>query len=139
MRTDDPAQPDLAEIWAVVHAVYAGFLSGDTTAGDAGMDPEVTLWDSEAEPLVRGRSGLAALRAARPDPAPGAVAVVAVEALDPLLDVEGDAALLRHRLLVRTADGAVEHVRNTSAWRRRGGRWLMLHNHEDVVRRVGAG
>nr|WP_240895253.1 DUF4440 domain-containing protein [Kineococcus siccus] len=115
-----------------MHEVYAGYLTGDPARGDAHLHPDVTLWDSAADPLVRGLDGLARLRAQRP-PAAGGPAVTAIEASEPLLDVLGDTAVLRHRLTVRLAGGPDEHVRNTSVWVRHDGRWRMLHNHEDVV------
>ncbi|MGI4893619.1 MAG: DUF4440 domain-containing protein [Janthinobacterium lividum] len=133
MRTEDLHNPDLADVWAGLQSIYDGFLSGDTSAGDARMHPEVTLWDSASEPLVFGTAGLAALRAARPAPDPQRPQVSGIEASRPVLDVLGDVAVLRHRFEVRISDGGVERVRNTSVWRRVEGRWLLAHNHEDVL------
>ena len=53
-----------------------------------------------------------------------------------MIDVFGDIALVRHVLIVRfPPDAGVpdERIRNTSVWRRTDGRWLCIHNHEDVV------
>jgi ketosteroid isomerase-like protein len=36
-------------------------------------------------------------------------------------------------LLVDFADAPTERIRNTSVWRKVDGRWLCVHNHEDVV------
>jgi ketosteroid isomerase-like protein len=133
VRTSDLDHPDAAAVWAAVHEVYAGYLTGDPARGDAHLHPEVTLWDSAAEPLVLGLDGLARLRRGRPAPDAGGPVVTAIEAGDPLFDLLGDLVVLRHRLTVRFSAGADERVRNTSVWRRADGRWLMLHNHEDVV------
>lgn len=126
---------DAAEVWAAINAVYAAFLAGDPVAADAHLHPDVTIWDSEHVPLVVGLDGLEALRAARPAAGEGP-RVRAIEAGDPVVDVWDDVALLRHTLVVRFHGGHPdETVRNTSVWRRVGGRWLAVHNHEDVVAR----
>ena len=49
-----------------------------------------------------------------------------------MIDVFGDLALVRHVLLVHLP-GGTERIRNTSVWRKTGGRWRCIHNHEDVV------
>ena len=133
MRTSDLGHPDAAAVWAALHEVYAGYLTGEPARGDAHLHPDVTLWDSAAEPLVHGLGGLASLRSRRPAPTADVPVVTAIEAAEPLLDLLGDTAVLRHRLTVRFSAGADERVRNTSVWRRVDGRWLLLHNHEDVV------
>jgi hypothetical protein len=43
---------------------------------------------------------------------------------------------VRHVLVARFAPEAghrEERIRNTSVWRKVDGRWLCIHNHEDVV------
>jgi len=51
-----------------------------------------------------------------------------------VIDVFGDFALIRHVLVVVTPDEPDRRVRNTSVWRRdAGGRWLCIHNHEDLL------
>jgi ketosteroid isomerase-like protein len=112
-----------------VNAIYAGFLAGDRTAIDANISPDATVWDSAHEPLLRGRADLDAIRDARPADTP---VPHDLEATDPVIDVFGDLALVRHVLLVRFAD-RTERIRNTSVWRRVDGRWCCIHNHEDVV------
>jgi ketosteroid isomerase-like protein len=124
---------DQEAVWAAVQATYAAFLAGDRTAIDANISPDATVWDSSHEPLVRGRAQLDAVRDARP---PGGPAPIDLGAQDPVIDVFGDIALVRHVLVVRFAPDAGlddERIRNTSVWRRLDGRWLCIHNHEDVV------
>ena len=118
-----------AEVWAAVQAIYAGFLAGDREAIDRNIAPDATVWDSTHEPLLRGKADLDAVRDARPADGPRPLDL---EAVDPVIDVWGDVALVRHVLLVRLPSGT-ERIRNTSVWRRQGGRWLCVHNHEDVV------
>ena len=121
-------------VWEAVEAIYAGFVAGDREAIDRNLSPEATLWDSTHEPLVRGKAELDALRDARPA---GAPSPTALEATEPVIDVFGDVAVVRHVLLVRFAPESGEpeqRIRNTSVWRRRDGRWLCVHNHEDVLR-----
>ncbi|HEY0417415.1 MAG TPA: nuclear transport factor 2 family protein [Gaiellaceae bacterium] len=112
-----------------MNAVYAGFLAGDRAAVDANISPDATIWDSAHEPLLRGRADLDAVRDSRPSDGP---TPDALDAVDPVIDVFGDVALVRHVLVVRLPDGE-ERIRNTSVWRKADGRWLCIHNHEDVV------
>ena len=120
---------DAAEVWAAVNAVYAGFLAGDRAAIDANISPDATVWDSAHEPLLRGKVDLDAVRAARPADGPSPTDL---EATEPVIDVFGDLALVRHVLLVHLP-GGTERIRNTSVWRKTEGRWRCIHNHEDVV------
>jgi ketosteroid isomerase-like protein len=78
--------------------------------------------------LIRGKRELDRLRDRRPPGAPPS----AIEASDPVIDVWGDIALVRHVLSV-VEDGRTIRVRNTSVWRRTNGTWLAVHNHEDVL------
>ena len=51
-------------------------------------------------------------------------------------NVFGDIGVVRHVLLVRYPDDAgigPQRIRNTSVWQRRDGRWLCVHNHEDLL------
>ena len=63
-----------------------------------------------------------------------APSVVALEAADPVIDVWGETALARHWLTVRFSGDAVppRSVRVTAVWRLVDGRWIAVHNHEDV-------
>lgn len=122
--------PDEAAVWEAVNAIYAGFLAGDRAATDRQIDLDATLWDSDHEPLIHGKKELDAVRDARPE---GGPSPTNIEALDPVIDVYGDVALVRH-LLVATFESRPEiRVRNTSVWRRSGATWLCVHNHEDVI------
>ena len=124
---------DQQAVWAAVQAIYAGFLSGDRAAIDAQISPDATVWDSAHEPLVRGRNQLDAVRDARP---PGGPAPIDLVAQDPVIDVFGDIALVRHVLVAAFAPDAGlpdVRIRNTSVWHKVDGRWLCIHNHEDVV------
>jgi ketosteroid isomerase-like protein len=121
---------DQEAVWAAVQAIYAAFLAGDRAAIDANISAEATVWDSAHEPLVRGREQLDAVRDARP---PGGPAPIGLAAQDPVIDVFGDVALVRHVLVARFDGLPDERIRNTSVWRKADGRWLCIHNHEDVV------
>jgi ketosteroid isomerase-like protein len=122
-----------AELWAAVNAIYDGFLAGDRAAIDANISPDATIWDSAHAPLVRGKRELDAVRDARPS---DGAAPVALEATDPVIDIFGDVGVVRHVLVARFAPESGEpdqRIRNTSVWRRTDGRWLCVHNHEDVL------
>ena len=125
--------PDEEAVWARMRGVYTAFEAKDPAAVDAVMDPRVTIWDSAEPGLVRGLAELQALRLRRPSDS-DAPAVASIEATDPVIDIWGDTALLRHLLRVRfTGDVPDEVIRNTSVWRRTDGRWFAVHNHEDVL------
>lgn len=117
-------------MWAAVQAIYAGFLAGDRAAIDARISPDATVWDSAHEPLVRGRAQLDAVRDARP---PDGAAPTDLRATEPVIDVLGDVAVVRHVLTATFADEPDVRIRNTSVWQRSDGEWLCIHNHEDVV------
>ncbi len=128
---DERAVHDL--IWTAVQEMYAAHVAGDRGPSARYLHPDVTIWDSEEVPLVRGTAGLEALRDRRPA-GPGVPRVTAIEAVDPVIDVWGDVALCRHVLTVRFSDGAPpQTVRNTGVWRRGADGWQLAHNHEDVV------
>lgn len=120
---------DAEEVWAAVNAIYAGFLAGDRAAIDVNISPDATVWDSAHEPLLRGKAELDAVRDARPTDSPKPTAL---EATEPVIDVFGDLAVVRHVLLVQVPHGT-ERIRNTSVWQKTDGRWRCIHNHEDVV------
>jgi ketosteroid isomerase-like protein len=124
---------DAREIWRAINAIYAGFLADDRAAVDRHIAEDATIWDSAHEPLVRGRRQLDALRDGRPADGPRPAGLAA---RDPVIDVFGDVAIARHVLVVDFAQGSrarEQRIRNTSVWRRIDGRWLCVHNHEDVV------
>lgn len=120
---------DRAALWSAVTAIYEGFLAGDRAAIDRNISPDATVWDSEHEPLLRGKADLDAVRDARPADGPKPVDLVAS---DPVIDVYGDVGVVRHLLTVRFDGRPDERIRNTSVWRRVDGRWLCVHNHEDA-------
>jgi ketosteroid isomerase-like protein len=122
---------DSADVWAAVNAIYAAYLAGDRDTIDSHIAADATIWDSAHEPLIRGRQELDAVRDARPADRPRPSGL---DAVDPVIDVLGDVALVRHVLVVTFSDGTREQRgRNTSVWRRINGRWLCVHNHEDVM------
>jgi ketosteroid isomerase-like protein len=131
---DDVATTQDAEwLTRAVYEMYDAYLTSDRARADSYIADDVTIWDTEHEPLVHGLSGLNALRDSRPA---GSVAAVAgIDVTDPVVDVWGDVALVRHTFVVRFVDSATppERVRNTAVWQRRGDRWLVVHNHEDVL------
>jgi ketosteroid isomerase-like protein len=124
---------DQQAVWAATLEVYQGFLTDDRPRIDVNLHPDGTFWDSEEGEMICGRTELDAARDRRP--ASGdSPAVVALDAVDPMIDVWGDTALARHWVTVRFAGDLLpaQSVRVTAVWRRREGRWLAVHNHEDV-------
>jgi ketosteroid isomerase-like protein len=117
---------DELAVWGAVQAIYDGFLAGDRDTIDSHLAPDATIWDAFHEPLLRGSSE----RDARP---PGGPQPVALHATDPVVDVYGDVAVVRHLLTAELPDGTCLRVRNTGVWHREGGGWLCVHNHEDLL------
>jgi ketosteroid isomerase-like protein len=117
------------DVWAAVTAIYAGFLEGDRGAIDARIAPDATLWDAFHEPLISGKEELDAVRDARPE---GGPQPVDLRPADPVIDVYGDVAVVRHLLTAVYADGSEQRIRNSGVWRLTDGRWLCVHNHEDL-------
>jgi ketosteroid isomerase-like protein len=120
---------DRDAIWAAVNGIYDGFLAGDRAQIDSHIASDATVWDSAHEPLLRGKADLDAVRDARPA---GAPTPVELRASDEVIDVYGDVGVVRHVLTVGFDGLPDERIRNTSVWRRIEGRWLCVHNHEDV-------
>ncbi|MFD7733819.1 YybH family protein [Kitasatospora phosalacinea] len=136
VRSGDPSVA--AEAWAVVGEMYRAYLAGERAAIDACLEPDATVWDSVAGPLLAGRADLDRLREQRPPAGTGPVET-ALTAYDPVVDLFGGHALLRYWLAVDFAPGAdgvaltPELSRNTALLRRAGdGRWRIVHLHEDV-------
>ncbi|MEO7350193.1 MAG: nuclear transport factor 2 family protein [Terrimesophilobacter sp.] len=126
-------ETDSAEIWDAQNEMYRGFETQDRPRIDRHIHPDCTIWDSEHEGLVHGLDGLNEVRAARPT-GDNQVKVASLEARDPVIDVWGDVAVLRHLLIVRFEDNTPdERVRNTGVWRRTPHGWLVAHNHEDLL------
>lgn len=125
---------DRDEIWRALLDMYDGFLTGDRPRIDQHIWVDATIWDSEEPDLAIGRDALDEIRALRPqdDAAPKVADIVASS---PVIDVWGDTAVCRHLIDVTFVDDAAptQHVRNTGVWRRIDGRWLVAHNHEDVL------
>lgn len=133
MTQDQATRQDAEWLSRAVYEMYDAYMAADRARADSYIADDITIWDTEHEPMVFGLSGLNALRDARPA---GSVAAVAgIDVTDPVVDVWGDIALVRHTFVVRFVDSvsAPERVRNTAVWQRRDGRWLVVHNHEDVL------
>ena len=124
---------ETATVWDAVNAICIGYLADDRDAIDANISPDATIWDSSHEALLRGKQELDSIRDTRPADSPKPSNL---EAVDPVIDVFGDIAVVRHVLLVSfppETNLPQERIRNTSVWRKTDGRWLCIHNHEDVV------
>jgi hypothetical protein len=118
-------------IWAAMLQVYDGAMTGDRARTDAVIAPEATMWDSHSMPLIRGRDELDAVRDQR-QPGAAEPTTLTIEPHPECLRLFGDVAVLVHTFTVRSGQERF-FVRNTSVWGREEERWLMQHNHEDVV------
>ncbi|MEW2486100.1 nuclear transport factor 2 family protein [Streptomyces sp. NPDC048411] len=128
---------DTEAVWAVVTGMYEAYDAGDRARIDAVLDPEATIWDSAADPLLFGRTDLDRIRDARPAAGEGPQET-GLTAYDWTVDVFEDVAVLRYWLRVGfapAADGTPnrpELVRNTVILHRTGESWRIVHLHEDV-------
>ncbi|MFT4279939.1 YybH family protein [Microbacterium sp.] len=126
------ATEERAAVWARMLQMYRLAERGDSDAVDRLLAPDATFWDTDAVDLVVGLDALRDVRRGRPDP--GDDSAFEIETEEPLIDVHGDIALVRHVFRVRKGGADVWwFVRNTSVWRRSNGEWLLAHNHEDVL------
>ncbi|MEU6660186.1 DUF4440 domain-containing protein [Streptomyces sp. NPDC046821] len=131
------APGDVAAVWSVVTGMYEAYAIGDRAQVDARLDPEATIWDPADENLLLGKPDLDRVRSERPADGP---VTRSPRPFDPVVDVFGDTAVLRYWLRVAFEpgpDGAPlrpELIRNTAVLHRdpEGGRWLIVHLHEDV-------
>ncbi|WP_327575947.1 MULTISPECIES: nuclear transport factor 2 family protein [unclassified Streptomyces] len=127
----------------MITSMYAAYTRQDRAAIDACLDPDATIWDSAAAPLLCGKADLDRIRGERPEAGEGP-REAGLEAYDPVIDIFGDLALLRYWLRVEFVpddSGAPlmpEIVRNTAALRRYEDEiWRIVHLHEDVQQAGG--
>ncbi|MFC9843990.1 DUF4440 domain-containing protein [Streptomyces sp. NPDC060223] len=127
------APADLAEVWAVITGMYAGYTAGDREHIDSFLDPEATIWDSATPELLCGRTELNQIRDNRPT-ADGGPAETGLTAYGQIVDVFGDLAVARYWLRVDFRTAPPDLARNTAVLRRAhpDGHWLVVHLHEDV-------
>jgi len=127
-------------VWAAITGMYEAYTTGDRVHLDSFLDPEVTIWDSEAAGLVCGKAELDQVRESRPTDDGGTAAEAALTAYGQVVDVFADVAVARYWLRVDFHVAPPELVRNTAVLRRGAGGWLIVHLHEDVQNRPeGAG
>lgn len=127
-------ESDSAEVWANQQDMYVGFETGDRARTDQYIHNDCTIWDSGNWSMVVGLAGLNAVRAARPT-GEDLPKVTSLTAHDPVIDVWGDIAVLRHNAtVVYAGEHPDEHLRNTGVWRREAEGWRLVHNQEERAR-----
>ena len=122
-----------AAIWDAFLEIYRGAMTGDRELSNRHIAPDATLWDTDEPQLIMG---LAELELTRDRRGSTDSSLVSISPEPPLIDVWGSTALVRHYfdVTLATASGTeVVRVRNTSVWREISGRWMAVHNHEDVI------
>ena len=116
--------------------MFDAFLEKDRPLANSFIAEDVTLWDSVERDLVVTLEGLNQLRDRRPPPSANAPQVVAIENFNPHISVHGQIAIVRYEFIVKFDQGLPDElIRNTAVWRREGGSWQVIHNHEDVLPR----
>lgn len=120
------------EIGRFVVDLYA--CLGDRSRFDAHLDPDITIWESDAGRLLHGLAALDELRAARAArPRTGSLAGLGPEELT--VDVWGDSALARYVLRARYhGDGPDDLFRVTDVLRLSSSGWRIVHHHAEAVR-----
>jgi ketosteroid isomerase-like protein len=124
---------DQAAIWAEQKAIYAAFLIGDRSRIDHRISPDATIWDGETETIARGLDDLNAIRATRPVGEAAAV-TSSLKVDSPVVTIHGDVAIGRHVLRTSHEGASTDSLvlRVSSAWKRVGGEWWIIHSHEDI-------
>lgn len=153
----EPLTDPATEVLALVETMYAGYLSRDTSAIDALLSPELTMFDSSEDALVHGMDELQALRARRGGgdadpavPADPAAPAAADRITETALVVESIEArpvagtiVATWWLRVEAQDGSgravvPERSRNTAVLTRdTNGALAIAHIHEDVRQPLG--
>lgn len=126
-------------IWDAFLQIYQGAMTGDRELSNSHIAPDATLWDTDEPQLIHGLAELELTRDRRGD---SDSSLVSIDPEPPVIDVWGSTALVRHyfEVTLTTASGTEKiRVRNTSVWREIDGRWLAVHNHEDVIARPAPG
>lgn len=129
-RTRDQGQD--SEVAAVIEQLYGAL--GDRPAFDRHLHPDITIWESDAEEMLRGTAELDRLRDTRAD-AEGAERPVRVAAESLLTDIWGETAVARYMLRVAHAAPARPDTcfRVTDVLRRTDRRWLIVHHHSEAI------
>ena len=119
-----------AAVHALLDDLYDAVVAGDRPRFDGHLAADVTIWESNVPALMRGVPALARYRDER-DARNGPPALVSLNACDRLVDVHGDIAVARYRLVARTADD-IREFRVTDVLRRAGaGTWHVVHHHAE--------
>jgi len=122
------------QLWRNVRTMFDAFLTKNRPLANSFIAEDVTLWDSVERDLVITLEGLNQLRDRRPPPSANAPQVIAIENFNPFISVHGSLAIVRYEFIVKFDQGLPDElIRNTAIWRYEGGRWQVIHNHEDVL------
>ncbi|MQA03317.1 MAG: hypothetical protein GEV07_11510 [Streptosporangiales bacterium] len=121
------------EVVQVIEDLYQAL--GDRPAFDRQLDPDVTVWESDAEQLLTGLAELDRLRDARAErsgdgPAPQSVAAEGIK-----VDGWDDAAVAKYLLRVHYGDPAIADrcFRVTDVLRHGDTGWRIVHHHAEAL------
>ncbi|MBO3094426.1 nuclear transport factor 2 family protein [Cellulomonas dongxiuzhuiae] len=105
---------------------------GDRPRFDAHLHPDVLMWESDAEGLLRGLPALDTLRDERRARAADGPRPVSVVPHVVAADVWGDTGVVRYELHATYVDGTPDEVfRVTDVLRREDGTWRIVHHHAE--------
>ncbi|WP_111721385.1 nuclear transport factor 2 family protein [Homoserinimonas sp. OAct 916] len=126
----------------VLRGMYKAYQAGDPSGIDAVLSADLTMFDSVHADLIVGLDELNVVRSQRSADGSGHVETD-VAMVNPRAFGNGDSVLVAYWLRVDLADRqgrpcAPELSRNTALLRREGGRWKVVHIHEDVWVSLGA-
>ncbi|WP_213816089.1 nuclear transport factor 2 family protein [Glaciihabitans sp. dw_435] len=128
------SSPDHAAVLAVIHGMYANYMTGNRVGIDEVLADGFTMYDSAHTPLITGFDELNDVRAGRPS-ADGPPSEVLTE-YDVHVSVDDDLAIAAYMLRVDFPDrpgAAPEICRVTAVMRRVDASWRIIHLHEDVL------
>jgi ketosteroid isomerase-like protein len=118
---------------ALIDDLYDAVLAGDRARFDRHLAPDVTIWESHVASLMHGLDELSAYRESR-DERDGASSLAALTADDKLVAVFDGTALIRYRLVARSASAPNPTVefRVTDVLRFDGDDgWRIVHHHAE--------
>lgn len=115
------------ELTRVITSMYEAL--GDRDRFDTALDPDIVMWESDADDLLVGVSALDALRderRARAGDSPGPISVTPHIVH---VDSWAETGVVRYELHATFASAPTQVFRVTDVLRRKGRTWQIVHHH----------
>lgn len=119
-----PQMDDAQTIIAMERAALDRWGKGDPDGFLEVSDPEVVYFDPFVERRINGREELKKLY----EQVRGKIHIERYEMIDPKVHIEGDVALLTFNFVSHGSEGAMRW-NTTEVYRRKDGKWRIVHTH----------